>query len=433
MSRAGLAAAHLVARVWLSSQQVFVHSKAKKIHRRHARESRRTARRGRSPRSATAPMSSEVLKLCTMLTWLTDLAARRRSCEELKADSCMKHRMGRNPCQWTTSTSKCERSSVRCLASQERVAQRELVAAESSGHVEKPKSFEERLRFASARPVCFPPTPNATSVDCELRLPGSLSDGRFFTLLAPRHPGDSPLLVWKNGTHDGDVLARPLAAHYCAFDPRSASAILLPWHDRHTMTHNTAFFVAGTKVVALGGQHLMSKPHSKVRQRGVLHVEWESSTFSARWPRQEHSTARFVFNGSHPGCVERLSASPLPGVCSFDGRLSVASLNGIYHLYARQNPTARCAAGSTHPAGGPRLLTAYPTAFLHSARFYTVPTWVALVAGATATCSTLSPPTSSPGRRSNLCASLALVPPRGMRVQARSIPSVRRDAMREPP
>ena len=176
-------------------------------------------------------MSSELLKQCTMLTWLTDLAARRRMCAELKADSCMKHRVGRTPCIWKTSASKCERASVHCLARQERVAQRELVAAESSGHFEKPKSFEERLGIARSRPVCFPPTPNASSVDCELRLPGSLSNGRFFTLLAPPHPGDSPLLVWKNGTHDGDVIARPLATHYCAFDPRSAAAQARPPSD----------------------------------------------------------------------------------------------------------------------------------------------------------------------------------------------------------
>ena len=169
----------------------------------------------------------------------------------------------------------------------------------------------------------------------------------------------------------------------------------------------------------------MSKAHSKVRQRGVLHVEWESSTFSARWPLQEHSTARLVLNGSHPGCVERLSASPLPGVCSFDGRLSVAFLNGIYHLYARQNPTARCTAGKHIPRGlFPRLLAAYSPFHLHRP-------WVALLAGVTATCSTLSPPTSSPGRRSDLCASPASVPPRGSKVQARSTRSVR--GARSPP
>lgn len=231
----------------------------------------------------------------------------------------------------------------------EKAATRDLVQSAMRGQA--PTSYTDRLALAIAGKVCIPPTPGATSVDCVLKLSEqdtysatrSLSDGRFVTLLAPTGANEPPLLVWKNGTHDGDLIARPLNAQGCQFDRSLARSprVLLRWDDAHPMTHNTALLVDGSRVVALGGQHLLSKPRSKVRQLGIHHVEWERATFSARWPQQEHGPPKLILNGTHPGCVERLASSPLPGVCSFDGRLSVARLDGIYHLYARQNPTAR--------------------------------------------------------------------------------------------
>ena len=55
---------------------------------------------------------------------------------------------------------------------------------------------------------------------------------------------------------------------------------------------------------------------------------------------------RRVLNGSHPGCVEARDHATFPqlagpGVCEFDGRLSLAHLGGRFLLYARANRAAQ--------------------------------------------------------------------------------------------
>jgi FkbM family methyltransferase len=87
-------------------------------------------------------MSNELLvKQCTMLTLLTDLASRRGACSELKADSCLKHRVGRTPCMWNPA-SQCKRSPIRCQA---------LVANQSSADINRSQElFGSVLKDANA-------------------------------------------------------------------------------------------------------------------------------------------------------------------------------------------------------------------------------------------------------------------------------------------
>ena len=51
---------------------------------------------------------------------------------------------------------------------------------------------------------------------------------------------------------------------------------------------------------------------------------------------------RRIMTGQHAGCVEARSSAifpqlAAPGVCEFDGRLSLAQLGGTFLLYARAN------------------------------------------------------------------------------------------------
>ena len=60
---------------------------------------------------------------------------------------------------------------------------------------------------------------------------------------------------------------------------------------------------------------------------------------------------RLVLDGRHPGCVERRDATSkdfhylLPGICEFDGRLSLVSFGSQLLLYTRSNPAST---GSRH-------------------------------------------------------------------------------------
>ena len=58
--------------------------------------------------------------------------------------------------------------------------------------------------------------------------------------------------------------------------------------------------------------------------------------------RTQWRDKRLLLSGSHPGCVERRQAPYLyPGVCEFDGRLSLVYFRDRYFLYARANMAAR--------------------------------------------------------------------------------------------
>ena len=83
-------------------------------------------------------------------------------------------------------------------------------------------------------------------------------------------------------------------------------------------------------------------------QTGVWIARGRAPTFSATPTRagssvprgtQWHDT-RIIFNGTHPGCIERRLPRVLRGACEFDGRFSLTQkFNGRHFLYARQNPT----------------------------------------------------------------------------------------------
>lgn len=55
--------------------------------------------------------------------------------------------------------------------------------------------------------------------------------------------------------------------------------------------------------------------------------------------RRTWESARLIFDGMHPGCIERRNPAKYHGACEFDGRLSLTARHrGHYLLYARQNP-----------------------------------------------------------------------------------------------
>lgn len=236
-------------------------------------------------------------------------------------------------------------------------------------------------------PWCSSAHHNATVVDCSLRLTGGLSNARFFTFLdiGSHHGSDqgshnadaavppskaahprsearatTTLLVWKNGKLDGDLLARPLAAgRDCDFDGEAAPGVLLSYGGT-LMTHNTAFGQKGGHLVAIGGQHLHGAGHLGLRlvtwsQAAWARLTWvrskESaqhngsmrSVWAAEWAKVRHTAPLLVMNGSHEGCIERLTPdrNRILGVCEFDGRISLTWLGGKYHLHVRQNPTAK--------------------------------------------------------------------------------------------
>jgi hypothetical protein len=86
---------------------------------------------------------------------------------------------------------------------------------------------------------------------------------------------------------------------------------------RTAMTHNTAFTTTADTVVALGGQHMRAP-----NKRGLVRVDWPRAAWSdQQWEVHPHTEPKFVLNGTHAGCVERLvAAAAFPNVCEFDGR-----------------------------------------------------------------------------------------------------------------
>ena len=295
--------------------------------------------------------------ICTKITWLTDLRPHRQ-CAEMKTTSeCVKHRVGRTPCAWKD-VEGCRRSEIKCHVRTEKYANQEKLAAVRRGEVTV--TGVDKLALAITGKICLPPKPNAASVDCELMLRGPLSNARFFTFLPPLHANGAPLLVWKTTIHDGDLIGRPLSRNSCHFDTTISSApqTLIGWDDETPMTHNTAFLAQSERVIAFGGQHMRSKVTSLVRHTGIWRLQWPTHAFSELWSRRSdnrptsakvgRSQPQRVIDGSHTGCIDRVvvklkdGVSPfLPGVCSFDGRLSLAHVNGVYHLHTRQNPTSR--------------------------------------------------------------------------------------------
>ena len=176
--------------------------------------------------------------------------------------------------------------------------------------------------------------------------------GRYFTILRDVSP---PLLIWKDGKLEGDVMATEFSlTRGCRLDTDASTTsgispaqaerpgVFLAMSRTQSMTHNAAVMRTGERVVALGGVHLNSKAFGL--QTGIRLVQWSlNSTWSRDWRSGQHSSAVLVLNGTHPGCIERLEPDRIriPGVCEFDGRLSLAVLHGRYHLFARMNPARR--------------------------------------------------------------------------------------------
>ena len=79
----------------------------------------------------------------------------------------------------------------------------------------------------------------------------------------------------------------------------------------------------------IGAEELVAKSE-EASTRGIS--TWASSSPATRW----------LFNGTHNGCIERrtrfYASMAHLGTCEFDGRLSLVHFKGKFLLYARANP-----------------------------------------------------------------------------------------------
>ena len=129
-----------------------------------------------------------------------------------------------------------------------------------------------------------------------------------------------------------------------------------------TLTHNYAILSHGNEYILVGGRH--KKP--------VMYHDglWTARGTSWRWSERNQTDLtpvyrgrgvyeplkiatpmqwtqlRHMMDGRHPGCIEARQQIEFPylagpGVCEFDGRLSLAWLDGRFFLYARSNPASR--------------------------------------------------------------------------------------------
>lgn len=141
------------------------------------------------------------------------------------------------------------------------------------------------------------------------------------------------------------------------------------------MTHNMALLRHLDEYIVVGGQSRPSTKKHPLHEKGIFIVKGSSWRYSGdsnrlilaqeadayRFGRYESPKARSaardmlvqaarwrdlrpLLDGRHPGCIERRDANKMdwlqPGVCEFDGRLSLAHFGGEFFLYARANPAA---------------------------------------------------------------------------------------------
>ena len=113
------------------------------------------------------------------------------------------------------------------------------------------------------------------------------------------------------------------------------------------MTHNLGVWreAAGGRhgggYLFVGGQHNKASADERAGVWAVRTGVW----FKHAWRGAAAASPEWLLDGHHPGCVERrrlLVAYMLPGVCEFDGRLSVVRhlTTGRYMMYARANAAA---------------------------------------------------------------------------------------------
>lgn len=132
-----------------------------------------------------------------------------------------------------------------------------------------------------------------------------------------------------------------------------------------TMTHNAAFasIDGGSRFAVIGGRFgphflpLGSRARPGVYMATGLSLRWSTATeqspryagrgqyyLDAAPQSTQWRDFRLIFNGTHPGCVERRprawTRADGSGACEFDGRLSLVEHNGELVLFARANSGA---------------------------------------------------------------------------------------------
>ena len=188
---------------------------------------------------------------------------------------------------------------------------------------------------------------------------------RYFSLLqechrAGAHGDGCTRLLFKDAVSEsfvGSISSRD-GVH---FDSAISVVLNSSWPQAH-MTHNTAIATlpqpssdssssASTEYVVVGGQHNRERVRPGERPNdGIWSTRWHPEKHRASHVASNEE-ARWLLNGSHPGCVERRVEVEgkwlYPGydagsrACGFDGRLSLVYHRGQWLLFARANPAIR--------------------------------------------------------------------------------------------
>lgn len=212
-----------------------------------------------------------------------------------------------------------------------------------------------------------------------------LSSERYFTVLPCSAAGlgtagAAVCLVFKNHIFESWVGVVVSTDGGRSFTPEPTLVLPTTWHVAR-MTHNLAITHDGSgRYVIMGGQFKLKGAAlcgkhvgnsipcvgTLPEYNGVWMARGDSLSFAkrehvaARLPAEElirrgdelsrpgastwAESARWIFNGTHPGCVERRTRRFAPmarlGACEFDGRLSLVHFRGSLRLYTRSNPAA---------------------------------------------------------------------------------------------
>ncbi len=207
------------------------------------------------------------------------------------------------------------------------------------------------------------------------------SSWRYFTLLPcageAGDAGRAVCLIFKNHVFESWVGGLVSLDGGRSFVAAAPSLVMPTTWPVARMTHNLAIAAVpageGGGFIAVGGQYKLAGAARCGRRRGnlvpckpgplppydgvwmVRGASWrfggasdvstslsaEALAARAAGPTQWRE-ARRLFNGTHPGCVERRSrywaSQAYLGTCEFDGRLSLVQHSGRLWLYARANP-----------------------------------------------------------------------------------------------
>ena len=197
-------------------------------------------------------------------------------------------------------------------------------------------------------PLLAPAARSRLAVAANVSIGGDANpSGRYFSVVDCSSDATKPprtCLFFKNGREESWVAA---AASPDGLSFGAPSVVLRSNWSAARMTHNLGVWreAAGGRhgggYLFVGGQHNKASADERAGVWAVRTGVW----FKHAWRGAAAASPEWLLDGHHPGCVEQrrlLVAYMLPGVCEFDGRLSVVRhpTTGRYMMYARANAAA---------------------------------------------------------------------------------------------